>query len=90
MTELLTNALKYGVRPGFRPEIRIEASRGPDGWVTVTLRDNGPGIPRDKDPAGAGTLGLRLVRELVVEQLEGELDFDGSRGTCWTIRWPDR
>ncbi|OGR12419.1 MAG: hypothetical protein A2277_03355 [Desulfobacterales bacterium RIFOXYA12_FULL_46_15] len=52
-------------------------------------------IPAIRLPAVKGnhfdtkTLGLRLVSELVTEQLEGDWHLDPEAGgTCWVITWP--
>ena len=41
LTNLATNAARHG------SEVRIEG-RNADGWLTVTIDDNGPGIPEDE------------------------------------------
>jgi two-component system, OmpR family, phosphate regulon sensor histidine kinase PhoR len=43
IVNLLTNAQKYGGAP---PTIRLEARRTPQGRVSITVTDNGAGIPR--------------------------------------------
>ena len=45
LNNLLSNAMKYS--PEGTP-ITVSAARGPDGWVTVTVADQGPGIPVEK------------------------------------------
>jgi two-component sensor histidine kinase len=58
VTELVTNAVKYGVRP--RAVTVSETPRG----LLVTVEDDGPGFPPGFDPyAGAG-LGMRLLATL--------------------------
>jgi PAS domain S-box-containing protein len=80
---LLTNAYKYGPAEG---PIRLEASMS-DGWVTVAIRDTGPGVPPDdlesifepyfrsastpEHAAGLG-LGLSVCRRLMHAQ-QGEM-----------------
>ncbi len=41
LTNLVTNAARHG------SEVRIEG-RNADGWLTITIDDNGPGIPEDE------------------------------------------
>lgn len=43
---LVGNARKY-VRPGVPPEVHVEATSLPDGWVRVRVSDNGVGIEPD-------------------------------------------
>ncbi len=57
LTELVTNALKYGrgvVRVLFR-------ARGADGAPELVVEDEGPGLPAGFDPAAAAGFGMRLV-----------------------------
>ena len=46
MDNLIGNASKY-VAPGTKPEIQVNATAD-DGWVEVTVRDNGIGIPPEQ------------------------------------------
>ncbi len=75
----LTNALKYGGQP---PRIELTCSAAPDGCVTYTVRDYGPGIRAEEldsiyaghnQPSKGGHgLGLSIVR-LIVERQNGTL-----------------
>lgn len=57
-TELVTNALKYGVG-----RIRVTVRRRPEG-VCLAVEDEGPGFPADFDPARSRSLGMRLITAL--------------------------
>ncbi|WPB82399.1 ATP-binding protein [Archangium violaceum] len=79
------------VGEGFAPEVTV-SSRSEGAWVTVIIRDNGIGIPRqlrDKvfspffttKPAGVGTgLGLSIAQDIVVRQHRGEIRIDSEEG----------
>ena len=41
--------------------------------LTVTVADNGVGLPEGFDPASTTSLGLQIVRTLVVSELGGRL-----------------
>ena len=92
VNELVINALKYAF-PGHRPwlgasacEIAVTAAW--DGAAyTLTVADNGVGLPAGVDWATTRTLGLRLVRMLGQHQLGGQLELDGARGTRFSLRF---
>jgi two-component sensor histidine kinase len=95
VNELVINALKYAF-PGRRPrpgastcEITVTATR--DGAAcTLTVADNGVGLPAGLDWAITRTLGLRLVRMLGQHQLGGQLELDGACGTRVSLRFGSR
>lgn len=71
MNELIANALEHAFilrRGRGRLTIRL-ASEGPQ--VTVTVSDNGRGLPPDFDLVRGGGLGLQIVRTLVEKDLTG-------------------
>ncbi|MDH5675633.1 MAG: PAS domain S-box protein [Myxococcales bacterium] len=78
LTELLTNAFKYAY-PGGSGEVWLELDRR-GSHARVAVRDQGPGLPADFDLEQAPSLGLRLVRSLVV-QLGGRLHAEPGPGT---------
>jgi two-component sensor histidine kinase len=47
------------------------------------------GLPADFDIDTADSLGLKLVRGLVEEQLEGDLEIETEEGTAFRIRFQD-
>ena len=95
---LLSNALRYGCD---KPGSCIELSAARDGgWVTVSVTDHGPGIPRDHlprvterfyrvDPArsresGGTGLGLAIVKH-IVERHRGALDIKSTLGVGTSV-----
>jgi len=47
-----------------------------DGALHVEVRDDGLGLPEDFDIERSATLGLSIVRDLVVSQLEGTIAME--------------
>ncbi|MFP4564182.1 MAG: sensor histidine kinase, partial [Spirochaetia bacterium] len=85
LTELLTNAVKYG----FRKEgttVRLSLSSGAEGLV-FRVFDNGKPLPKSVDVENPETLGLKLVRALT-SQLRGTLSLSRKGGTEFTLRIP--
>ena len=57
-----------------------------DTSFTLTISDNGVGIPENLDIEDIESLGLQLVDSLV-NQLDGELELKRNNGTEFTIRF---
>lgn len=100
LQNLLNNAARYGREKG---HIWV-ALREKEGWVSLSVRDDGIGIPADKldkiwqrfyqadnaRGADSGTgLGLTMVRQIA--QLHGgtvTVDSTEGQGSCFTLRFP--
>lgn len=79
-TELVTNALKYAKREAGRSTITITFSTNGDrGGLSLTVSDDGPGLPDGFDPSRSSGLGMRLVRSLA-RQLGGKLEATNVHG----------
>jgi two-component sensor histidine kinase len=74
VVELVTNATKYAHPTGVPGDIDVTCGRGPDGTITIAVKDDGVGLPEGLDPLEAKSLGLRLVRSLA-EQLGARVRF---------------
>jgi PAS domain S-box-containing protein len=87
LNELITNAYKYACREDMKAGIDVFMARTGDGLFTITVADNGPGLPAGYEDSGS--LGLTLVR-LLVGQIDGTMDIDSSEhGTAIRICFPD-
>jgi len=86
VNELVTNSLKHAFPGGRKGEIRVVLRSNHDHQVTLTVGDNGVGLPRDVDPEDAQSLGLQLVNALV-EQVGGTIDLRRDGGTEFEIRF---
>ena len=85
ISELVTNALKYAFRGRAGGTIRIRIARDGE-WYTLSVSDDGVGLPADFDPANVRTLGMTLVTGLV-GQLDGTLGIGKGPGTTVNIRF---
>ncbi len=83
LAELLHNAIQHGLaRPGGRcaGTLELTADRGGE-QLRVTVADNGAGLPKGFDLESTTSLGLQIVRTLVVGELGGTLEISArARG----------
>lgn len=86
LTELVTNAVEHGLAGKKDGEVVITALRTSD-TLSVTVRDNGGGLPEGKVGEGLGT---QIVRTLVQGELGGSIDWHTleDEGTEVTIDVP--
>ena len=86
INELLSNSLKYAFPDERKGEINVQIKRlGKE--IELTVMDDGIGMPKELDPKNANTLGLKLVRTLVEDQLDGTIDMESQNGTKFTIKF---
>jgi two-component sensor histidine kinase len=88
LNELLTNALKYAFPDGRAGDIHI-VLRAEAGQVSLSVRDNGIGLPESLDVRNTESLGLQLVC-LLTEQLGGTLTLTREGGTAFAVSFPHR
>jgi two-component system, sensor histidine kinase PdtaS len=82
LTELLQNALQHGLaEPGHAAggSLQVLAVREPSS-LSVTVADNGVGMPAGFDLDSTTSLGLQIVRTLVLTELGGTLDIAARPG----------
>ena len=82
--ELIVNALKHGFPEGRSGRLRVGFDVLGDGLYRMAVSDDGAGFPADLDFRLTDTLGLQLVT-LLVDQLDGTIELDRSKGTAFTI-----
>ncbi|MBE0517381.1 MAG: response regulator [Methanophagales archaeon] len=89
INELVSNSLKHAFPDGKEGTIRIELLRSVNEHTFILIvSDTGIGFPKDFDFRNTGTLGLQLVITLV-EQLNGTIELDRSRGTEFKITFAE-
>jgi PAS domain S-box-containing protein len=96
INELMTNAFKHAFTesstcggPGLDPcSFRVGLARG-EGYYTLSVSDNGVGLPATVDIKTAKSLGLKLVHFLARHQLRATVDVEVSGGTRYTIRFKE-
>jgi two-component sensor histidine kinase len=92
ITELVINAFKYAFPAGQTCsgvsgcEIGVSAEWD-DTAYTLTVADNGVGLPAGLDWTKTKTMGLVLVKMLGQHQLRGEIEVDCTGGTTFRLRF---
>ncbi len=79
INELVTNALKYAFPANSSGKVGVSVTES-DTFYTLTVKDNGIGLPPGFDHTRTGTLGLQLV-EALTRQLGGTLQIRAEGGT---------
>ncbi|HIE32176.1 MAG TPA: response regulator [Methanosarcinales archaeon] len=87
INELLTNALRHAFSKGNDGQVEVTLSVSDSGKVSLTVSDNGVGVPEGFNMGESKTLGLRLVKILVEDQLQGNLRLISERGTTFNIEF---
>jgi two-component sensor histidine kinase/PAS domain-containing protein len=86
VNELITNSYKYAFPENRNGEIKIELRRF-EGQIELKYTDNGIGMPKNFDWKNSKSLGLKLVRTLVENQLDGSIEMKSNNGTKFTIKF---
>jgi two-component sensor histidine kinase len=75
LTELVTNSAKYA-----RSNVTVRLETAPTGGHTLSVLDDGPGLPEGFDPAQSKGLGMKIIAKFV-KQIGGELKIaSGEHG----------
>jgi len=77
VNELVSNACKYAYAPETEGEVRISLSRVSDTRFSLSVEDDGVGMPADGVIRGTG-LGTKLVRAMA-SSLQADIAFDPAR-----------
>lgn len=74
LNELITNAITHAFPDGRPGEIHVAIKQSPSKAISLTVSDNGIGIPTDMNLEQATSLGLRLIRALT-RQIDGRFEL---------------
>jgi PAS domain S-box-containing protein len=86
LNELVTNSLKYAYPNEMVGDVVVELQKFSDGNVSLTVADEGVGLPEGFDWSESASMGLPIV-EVLTQQLEGKLTFTGRPGTTFAINF---
>lgn len=86
VNELVLNAIQHGIKGKENGKLRIIVEQKKN--ISVTVIDDGPGLPDTFDVKKDGNLGLTIVQTLVKDELKGHFEIDGSSGTRAYVSFP--
>ena len=87
INELVSNSLKHAFKENITGELKIILEKDNDIY-TLTVKDDGIGLPADFDFENTSSLGMLLVNSLV-NQLEGEIMVNSNGGTIIRINFKE-
>jgi PAS domain S-box-containing protein len=88
INELLTNSLKHAFPEGHNGEIYLGFHGENNGRITITVADDGIGLPSNINITNPDTFGLQLVYFLN-KQIKGNIDLDVENGACFKISFEE-
>ncbi len=89
INELVSNCLKHAFPGDRRGTVTISLSKDAEGFVRLTVSDDGVGIGGDIDWRNPSTLGLRIIILLTEGQLGGRVELERTGGTTTTVTFPE-
>ena len=89
MNELITNSFKHAFRGRTEGHIKLSIHAVSGDGYDLFYADDGVGIPLEKLQGETTTLGASLIESLV-DQLNGRMTVDGSKGATYHIRFRNR
>lgn len=87
VNELIQNAIRHGFKEKKQGRLCVSMAQV-NGLVSVTVRDDGPGLPVDFDLDRTVSLGLTIVRTLAKDELKGEFAIWNNKGATAKITFP--
>src|SRR4030095_902107 len=89
INELVSNSLKYAFTETKPGKIKIELLESKDNTFSLTVSDNGIGLPENIDFRKTTSLGLQLVNTLV-GQIDGSIEMENHQGACFNIKFGNK
>jgi len=87
INEAISNVFKHAFREGQEGTLEITLKKVPPHNVFLKIKDNGVGLPPNLDIQSTQTLGIRLMKNLVEDQLKGKFYLTQDKGTAILIQF---
>jgi two-component sensor histidine kinase len=88
INELLQNALEHGYDQRQSKGMISLTFEDEGDHVLLRVHDDGRGLPADFDLERVDSLGLRIVRTLVTEDLKGQIEMQSDNGVSAIVSFP--
>ncbi len=85
LSELVSNSFKHAFKERHGGSLEITVEDAPGNTIVLTVKDDGCGLPDEVDFFHADSLGLKLVRNLVQNQLRGSVQVNRDAGTEFVV-----
>lgn len=83
IAELITNSFKHAFELEPHPELTVRIET--DDYLTLTVRDNGKGLPPGFSIKNSNSLGMEIV-EALSEQLYGSVSYRNDDGAVFVVK----
>jgi two-component sensor histidine kinase len=88
LCEVFINAMKYAHPAGVPLQMAVDCDPAANGWLVLTVSDDGVGLPVGFDPRNSRGLGFRVMRSLAAE-IGASLDIEsGALGLTFRLSLP--
>ncbi len=87
VNELITNAVKYAFPGGRGGVIGITMNKDADGYIVLSVADNGIGMDEKEVSGDSGSLGIRTINALGEGQLRGSVSWNVENGVRCTVKF---
>ena len=80
LNEVISNVYKHAYQEGAAGKCYISVKTIEENKASISVGDDGAGIPDNWDIEKSGTLGLKLIKNLILRQLKGQFHLENNGG----------